>query len=72
MSSYFPDVIGIPGTGVVGQSLSDIVCGAPKGAKDQLSHILYTGNRVPGPNGSGEYNNLNFRYNQPVVTVVVG
>lgn len=68
----YPDVCIIPGTGIPGQSLNDIVCGAPRGAKDQLTHVLYTGNRVPGPNGSGEYNILTNRYNQPYITVVVG
>ncbi len=72
MSQYYADVCGLASTGVNTQNLSDIVCGAPKGAKDQLAHVLYVGNRVPGPNGSGEYNILKDRYNQPYVSVVVG
>lgn len=70
MSYFLPDVIGFPGTGTPQQNLSDIVCGAPKGASDQLAHVLYAGNRMAGPT-SGIYENYNNRFSLQVLIISV-
>ncbi len=71
MSYFYGDVMGFPGTGVPNQNLNDVVCGAPKGAQNQLANVLYSGNRVPGQTGAGVYQTLTGRFLQPYIIVAV-